>query len=165
VAPINTARLRALAVWLLERAAQEKPGFLLAELSIALVNDDIIAPLNEQFMRHTGATDVISFLLVPPPGQERASGELVINLQRAREEATQRRGNPNRELAWYLAHGINHLTGATDRTPAQRAAMHKREKRWLNAADRAGLLADLLRATPEAARPTKRARTARKIAR
>ncbi|HMP76800.1 MAG TPA: rRNA maturation RNase YbeY [Kiritimatiellia bacterium] len=134
VAAVNTVRLRALAVWLLARAAEERTGFALAELSIALVDDAGIAPLNEQFMRHKGATDVISFRLEPPPGQTLAAGEIVINVQRALAEAKRRRIDASGELAWYLAHGIDHLAGATDKTAAQRAAMHKREKRWLRAA-------------------------------
>lgn len=145
VARVHTTRLRTLAAWILERAAEEQPAFSLAELSIALVDDDSIAPLNERFMRHKGATDVITFHLAPPPGQHLAAGEIVINAQRAMEEARRRRGDAGRELAWYLAHGINHLTGATDRTAAQRAAMHRRERRWLNAAARNGLLDGLVR--------------------
>ncbi len=145
IAAVRIPQLRALAAWLLDRAAEEHPGFHIAELSIALVNDEIIAPLNEQFMQHQGPTDVITFLLTPPPGQIVSAGEIVINLQRAIEEAKRRRGSAGRELAWYLAHGIDHLTGATDGTPAQRTAMHKREKRWLNRAARAGLLADLIK--------------------
>lgn len=146
IAPVNIVHLRALVAWLLEQAAKEKPGFALAELSVALVEDETIAPLNEQFMRHRGPTDVISFQLAPPPGQTSFAGEIVINVQRALEESTRRRGDPARELAWYLAHGIDHLAGATDRTAAQRAAMHKREKRWLNAAAKTGMLKALIRA-------------------
>lgn len=145
IASVSAPHIRKLAAWFLERAAAEFPGFEISELSIALVNDAAIAPLNKQFMKHSGATDVITFTLAPPPGEARASGEIVINLQRAIEEAKRRRGRPERELAWYLAHGIDHLTGATDHTPARRAAMHKREKRWLNAAARAGLTQKILR--------------------
>jgi probable rRNA maturation factor len=144
VAAVNTVRLRALAAWLLARAAEERKGFALAELSIALVDDAGITPLNEQFMRHKGATDVISFQLAPPPGQNLPAGEIVINVQRALEEAKRRRGDASKELAWYLAHGIDHLAGATDKSAAQRAAMHKREKSWLRAAG--PLAANLIRA-------------------
>ncbi|MCZ7590682.1 MAG: rRNA maturation RNase YbeY [Kiritimatiellae bacterium] len=145
IASVSTPNIKKLAAWLLDQAAVEFPGFQLSELSIALVNDDAIAPINEQFMKHSGTTDVITFTLAPPPGESHASGEIVINLQRAIEEAKRRRGKPEREFAWYLAHGIDHLTGATDHTPVQRAAMHRREKRWLNAAARAGLTQEILR--------------------
>lgn len=140
----NAVRLKALAAFLLEQAAAERPGFALTELSIALVDDAGIAPLNERFMRHRGPTDVISFLLAPPPGHAAPAGEIVINVQRAGDEAARRRLDTARELAWYLAHGIDHLAGGTDRSAAQRAAMHRREKQWLRRADAAGLLSALM---------------------
>ncbi len=140
----SAPRVKALAAFLLREAAGERPGFAPAELSIALVDDADIAPVNERFMRHRGPTDVISFLLAPPPGQAAPAAEIVANIQRAAEESARRRLDPSRELAWYLAHGINHLAGATDDTPAQRAAMHRREKRWLAKAAAAGLLSALL---------------------
>ena len=37
----------------------------------------------------------------------------------------------DRELALYLAHGCDHLTGADDATPAGRARMRRRELGWL----------------------------------
>lgn len=145
VAPVSTAKLRKLAAHLLELAAKEFPRLAISELSIALLDDEGIAPVNEQYVKHSGATDVITFALAPPPGSTVGAGEIIINLQRALEEARRRRGKPERELAWYLAHGIDHLTGATDRTAAQRATMHRREKRWLNAAAKAGLIDGILR--------------------
>jgi ssRNA-specific RNase YbeY (16S rRNA maturation enzyme) len=37
----------------------------------------------------------------------------------------------NAELALYIAHGFDHLSGADDDTPARRAAMRRTEMRWL----------------------------------
>jgi ssRNA-specific RNase YbeY (16S rRNA maturation enzyme) len=37
------------------------------------------------------------------------------------------------ELALYIAHGFDHLSGADDNTPARRAAMRRTEMRWLAA--------------------------------
>jgi len=54
-----------------------------------------------------------------------------------------RAGGPDRELALYLAHGCDHLAGADDATPRQRAAMRRRELRWLRAAAHADLLMGL----------------------
>ena len=55
------------------------------------------------------------------------------NLERARAEGRGRPGGPARELALYLAHGLDHLAGADDDVPARRRAMRRRETAWLDA--------------------------------
>lgn len=138
--PVDARRLRRLARWLLDRAAELAPGFRLDELSIALVDDAGIAPVNERFVRHAGPTDVISFLF-----PDVATGEVLVNAERAVREARRRRQPPARELALYLAHGIQHLAGHDDATPPQRAAMARVQNRWLRGAERAGLIRPLAR--------------------
>ena len=85
-------------------------------------------------------TDVISQPYTSPPG-----GEVIVNVERALFV-----GGPGKqgeaELALYIAHGLHHLAGAVDRTPAQRRAMLRQERAWLRAAAKEGLLADLWRA-------------------
>lgn len=130
----DTRRLKALARWLLDRAADLSPGFALGELSVALLDDAGIRPINEAYLGHAGATDVISFAY-----PDVRSAELLLNVQRAVEEARRRRGDVSRELALYLAHGIQHLAGRDDATPAQRRAMQRVQQGWLRAAGRAGL--------------------------
>lgn len=136
--------LRRCATFFLARAAER--GLHIEDLSIALTDDAGIAPLNRQFVGHDGPTDVISFLLARPPGHVAATGEVILNVEQALREARRRRLDPSRELAWYLAHGIHHLTGADDSTPAKRAAMHRAERGWVAAAAKQGLLLNLLEA-------------------
>lgn len=131
---VDTRRLKALAAWLLQRAEDLTPGFRLEELSIALVDDAGITPLNERFVRHAGPTDVISFHFA-----DVATGEIVLNVQRAVAEARRRRLDPSRELALYLAHGLQHLAGRDDATPRQRAAMGRVQADWLRRAGRGRL--------------------------
>lgn len=138
-------RLRKLAGWLMEQASVMAPGLAGHTLSIALVDDAGIAPINEKFVRHRGPTDVISFRYDPLPGATHGTAELVVNVERAVAEARRRRRPPGDELALYVAHGCLHLTGADDATPAQRACMQRIQNRWLLKARRAGLLDDLLR--------------------
>ena len=132
---VNLAWLRRLAGWLAARALGETDG---RELVIALTDDAGIADVNRRFLDRPHPTDVIAFAYDPSPGQPGAA-EIVINVQRAREEGA-RRGGADRELALYLAHGLDHLAGADDATPRQRAAMLRREHAWLRAATAAGLL-------------------------
>jgi probable rRNA maturation factor len=59
-------------------------------------------------------------------------GELFINVERAVRVAPRRADwSADRELALYLAHGLDHLTGADDHAPEERARMRRRELAWL----------------------------------
>lgn len=97
----------------------------LSELSVALVDDATIAGINRQFLNHTGPTDVISFNLGG------GLGEIVVSAERAIIVARQLRRRPHDELALYLVHGLLHLAGLDDHTPAQRRAMRAAERRCL----------------------------------
>lgn len=141
---IALPRLRALAAWLLEQAAHRDPTLANSTLSIALMNDAGITPINEQFVRHHGPTDVISFRYRPLPGTPGATLELILNVERALHEARRRHIPPTRELALYLAHGCLHLTGEDDATPAQRARMQRIQRRWLKQAATQHLLPTFL---------------------
>ena len=65
------------------------------------------------------------------------------NVEQAHREAGRRRQDPAYELAFYLAHGCDHLSGFDDRTTAQRARMHRRERRWLAEAAKESLIQSL----------------------
>lgn len=132
--------LRRLAAWLMARAEARDATLAGCALSVVLVDDRGITPLNRTFVGHEGPTDVISFRYDLIPGAPQGTAEVVVNAERAVQEA-RRRGIPvHRELALYLAHGCLHLTGADDATPGQRAAMQRIQNRWLRQAGRTGLL-------------------------
>jgi ssRNA-specific RNase YbeY (16S rRNA maturation enzyme) len=80
---------------------------------------------------------------VPP--ETLPAAEVVVNVERA-VRAGPRYGGPSRELARYLAHGCQHLGGATDGDRAGRARMHRRERAWLAEAEGLHLLDGLTRA-------------------
>lgn len=78
-------------------------------------------------------TDVVVQAYAALPGGIPASAELVINAERALAEGRCRDGGVARELALYLAHGLDHLAGQDDDTPARRRSMRRRETAWLDA--------------------------------
>lgn len=97
-----------------------------------LTDDNGITPPNLEFFGKNRPTDVISFRCDPIPGEEGATGDLIVNAECALREGPTHDG-PAAELALYIAHGFNHLSGADDNTPQKRAAMRRTEKRWLAA--------------------------------
>jgi len=135
---ISVVRLRRLAVWLIGRA-----GLRFSALEILLTDDAGIVTANHAVFGRDYVTDVISLAYPPLPGEQGGAGELIINVAMAAREGASRAGGLDRELALYLAHGCDHLAGADDATPHQRAAMRRRELRWLRTAAHAGLLRGL----------------------
>lgn len=126
---IHATRLRRLAAWLTRQAGL--PGFI--SMDIVLTDDAGIVSANRAVFGREYVTDVISLAYPPLPGESGMSGELIINVERAVCEGARRAGGPGRELALYLAHGCDHLAGAEDASPRQRASMRRRELRWLRA--------------------------------
>ncbi len=114
------------------------------------------------FDRH-GPTDVITMRYAPMPGLDTETcGELIVNIERAVDEGRKRvpRGwTPAHELALYIAHGLDHLTGADDTDSAGRRRMRARELRWVRGAERAGLLRGLLHVRGAAPATDAKART------
>ena len=98
-----------------------------------LTNDKGITQPNREFFGKNRPTDVISFRYDPVPGEkDEATGDLIVNMDCALREGPVHDG-ADAELALYIAHGFDHLSGSEDDTPTKRAAMRRIEKRWLAA--------------------------------
>ena len=113
------------------------------ELSVTLTDDAAMPAYKAGCFGVRVQTDVVAQSYEAVPGVCAATAELILNAERARAEGQARAGGPARELALYLAHGLDHLAGADDDTPARRRAMRRRETAWLAAAPAAvrGILA------------------------
>ena len=106
-------------------ALQEIPS--VGEISVVLMDDDEIARVNDQFLRRNRPTDVLSFDLSEDNGE--LSGEIMISTETAMREAQARGHSPEAEALFYIVHGILHLLGWDDDTPAKREAMlHEQAK-------------------------------------
>ena len=132
-----------LARFFMQRAARVNPRIQWGDVSLVLVDDSVMLQVNQQFLGRDATTDVISFRYASVPGErlDQSSGEVIVNAQEAQRYEL-RRGGAICELALYMAHGCNHLTGAEDDSPAKRRRMRQRELRWLRQARALGLLPD-----------------------
>jgi probable rRNA maturation factor len=93
----------------------------LAEIVVAIVSDPVIAQIHVDFMGIEGPTDVITF----------DHGEIVISADTAKSYAARYRHPIERELALYTIHGLLHLNGFDDLSPASAARMRKTQARIL----------------------------------
>jgi probable rRNA maturation factor len=141
--PIRLRRLQRLIDWLGVRLEAMTPSVPWDEVSVVLVDDAGITPPNREYFGKDRPTDVISFRYEPVPGETPAlSGDLLVNVERAALAGPRHRGI-DYELALYIAHGFNHLSGADDETPEKRKKMRAAETAWLRAAAKEGLIEGL----------------------
>lgn len=133
--------LRRLSRWLANRILPNAESW--SEITVLFTDHDGIIPVNRSCFSKNGTTDVISLAYAPgPETPDRYAGEIVVNVEKALEVGPAHGGCAD-ELALYLAHGIHHLAGASDRTPALRAKMLRQEHGWVGEATQNGLLGKL----------------------
>lgn len=106
-------------------------GTPLRGLSIAIVDDASIARLHANYMNDATPTDVLTFDLRDDAADDAIEGEIVVSAETARRQADRRSLAPREELLRYVIHGVLHLLGFDDATPAQRRSMRQREDRVL----------------------------------
>lgn len=121
--PLPEARVRRLVGRVLR--GERRPR---ARISLAVIDDRRIRALNRKFLRHDYATDVLAFKL-----DDGFFGEVVVSATTARREARSRGIGAQEELLRYVAHGVLHLLGYEDKTPAGRRAMWKKQETYLGA--------------------------------
>jgi probable rRNA maturation factor len=121
---LNRPDLRALT-----RHVLKKEGIQEAQISLALVDDALIAELNERYLRHAGPTDVLTFQF--SQDKRPLAAEIVVSVETALRESRRRRLRPAEEIRLYVIHGLLHLCGHDDVTPAQRRRMNRRQRSLL----------------------------------
>jgi len=114
------------------RTALGAAGIRRAEIGVRLVDDAGIARLHERWLGIPGPTDVITFDLAA--GGDGLHGDIAASTETARRLARELGWQPRHELAYYVIHGLLHLTGEDDHTPADRRRMRSRERSLMAAA-------------------------------
>jgi ssRNA-specific RNase YbeY (16S rRNA maturation enzyme) len=129
---LTRAQLRAAAGHFAARSAQRVARPFRA-VTIVLQDDAASDAAHQAVMGVAGATDVITQAYDPMPGEEPGVyGELYVNCRRALAAAPRRKGwSPAKELLLYVAHGMDHLSGADDLLPQDCRRMRRRELQWL----------------------------------
>ncbi len=140
---INPEALERLVRWLMHKIERRTSGPAWNGVSLELLDDQAMIPLNMRFFDRAKTTDVISLAYAPIPGIQGRQGELFVNVERALDEGQRRRGAA-RELALYIAHGCDHLGGAVDNTLEQVRAMRRRELAWMRQYDKQHPIADIM---------------------
>lgn len=112
-----------------------------AELSISFVSDEEIQEINRTYRGKDQPTDVISFAM-----QEQGEGEIqivgedfvilgdiIISMDRTKEQAAEYGHSFERELAFLATHGLLHLIGYDHMTEEDEKEMFAKQEKYLQA--------------------------------
>ncbi len=109
-----------------------------AELSVALVSDEVIHELNRTYRHKNRPTDVLAFAMSEGELGEHAGdllGDVIVSIPTAKRQA-EAAGRPLlAECTMLLAHGLLHLLGWDHDTAARDRAMRKETDRLVAAAE------------------------------
>ncbi|MFW6381323.1 MAG: rRNA maturation RNase YbeY [Bacillota bacterium] len=108
------------------RKVGELEGYDNGEISLALVDNQMIQELNQKYRDVDEATDVLSF-----PMDEELWGDVIISTERAVQQAREYGHSLERELAFLFTHGILHLLGYDHQAAGDKQDMHQKEERIL----------------------------------
>ena len=112
-----------------------------SEISITIVHNDKIQEINREYRGKDQPTDVISFALeelgegeIPITGENlpRVLGDIIISLDKAREQAEEYGHSLMRELGFLTVHGFLHLLGYDHETKEEEEIMFQKQEEILN---------------------------------
>lgn len=112
-----------------------------AEVSVTFVDNEIIRGINKEYRGKDEATDVISFAMeergegepeIIGADEERMLGDIVISLDRTKEQAEDYGHSFERELGFLAVHGFLHLLGYDHMTEADEKRMFSRQEEILS---------------------------------
>lgn len=129
---LTRAEVKAAAVLFAARS-QARVGGVWHEVVVHLIHDAESDEMHRAIMGIEGATDVITQAYdAIPPEEPGLFGELFVNVDQARRAVPGHRDwSVARELLLYVAHGMDHLSGADDHSPRDYNTMRRRELGWL----------------------------------
>ncbi|PWH18892.1 MAG: rRNA maturation RNase YbeY [Anaerolineae bacterium] len=104
------------------------------DITVVLSNDNQIRALNHQFRGLDSPTDVLSFNLdeFNPRSGRKYLGDVIISLERAREQAASAAHSLEAELALLTVHGVLHLCGYDHEQPVEQEQMWALQKAILS---------------------------------
>lgn len=132
---LTKAHVKSLATFCATRSSA-RVGLVFHEVVVHLIRDAESDEMHRAIMNIEGATDVITQAYdAIPPEEPGLYGELFVNTDQARRAAPKRANwSIAKELLLYVAHGMDHLSGADDHAPKDYNTMRRRELAWLRAA-------------------------------
>lgn len=99
-------------------------------ISIIFCSDSVLSQINVDYLKHDTLTDIITFDY--SENADALDGEIYISIDRVLENASKFRVRFEDELHRIIIHGVLHLIGYSDKDPAKRRIMRKKENQYLS---------------------------------
>ena len=110
------------------RAVAAEYGYGVGNINYIFCSDERELEVNREFLGHDYYTDVITF---DYSTSSMLNGDIFISLDTVRSNAETVGATFEEELRRILIHGVLHLTGQGDKTPATKAQMTAKEEKAL----------------------------------
>ena len=100
-------------------------GKKVGDISYLFCDDAYLIEVNRSYLNHDTYTDIITFDYVE---DNLISGDIIISVERVKENAQLFGSTFDQELHRVIIHGILHLLGQGDKTAPEAAQMRKKEE-------------------------------------
>ncbi len=118
---------REMNAWIKQVAATE--NHKVGDVSYIFCSDKKILEINETYLQHDYYTDIITFDYTE---NKKIGGDIFISIDTVRSNAEKYKVAFEQELRRVIIHGILHLCGQKDKSPADRAEMTRKENAALS---------------------------------
>jgi len=114
-------------IWIEEVIKKEKK--IVGDITYIFCDDDYLLERNKEFLNHNTLTDIITFNYCI---DNNISSDIMISIDRVKENSTIFENSFNEELKRVMIHGILHLIGYNDKSEEEEELMRKKEDFYLN---------------------------------
>ena len=114
-------------IWIENVIKKEKK--IVGDITYIFCDDDYLLERNKEFLNHNTLTDIITFNYCI---DNNISSDIMISIDRVKENSTIFENSFNEELKRVMIHGILHLIGYNDKSEEEEELMRKKENFYLN---------------------------------
>jgi rRNA maturation RNase YbeY len=114
-------------IWIEDVIKKEKKT--VGDITYIFCDDDYLLERNKEFLDHNTLTDIITFNYCI---DNNISSDIMISIDRVKENSTTFENSFNEELKRVMIHGILHLIGYNDKSDKEKELMKEKENFYLN---------------------------------
>tara|TARA_B110000495_G_scaffold194305_1_gene200540 strand:+ start:694 stop:1107 length:414 start_codon:yes stop_codon:yes gene_type:complete len=114
-------------IWIEDVIKKEKKT--VGDITYIFCDDDYLLERNKEFLDHNTLTDIITFNYCI---DNNISSDIMISIDRVKENSTTFENSFNKELKRVMIHGILHLIGYNDKSDKEKELMREKENFYLN---------------------------------
>jgi len=115
-------KFRTISLWL--KQIIKKYNRIPGDLTYIYCNDEYLKEINIRYLKHDYYTDIVTFDYC---SDEIISGDMIISLDRVKENSVLFNNNFTDELLRVMVHGLLHLLGYLDSTESEKETMRRIE--------------------------------------